>query len=150
MLVRQRTSPLPARITRTPLGRFAPGAIGGFSAVMIPVSLWFRASGLPLEFGAHAWPIAAWMGALGVGFAAAVRLMRPWLRPDAGLSGRRSVIAGAASACTMLTVVPGMIDASPLARVAVAASIGAAAAAATFFPWLLSRAERRALRELGD
>jgi hypothetical protein len=94
------------------------------------------------------------------GYLAALRALRPSLRVDAGVGGRRGTVAGLAAAGLFLTLVPFVTPHLPgvaagtrlliasAILVATAVAVGAAAAAALFFPWLLSRDERRAMREI--
>lgn len=147
-----RRYPVLAAAARRPLARFAAGATLGFFGVMAPLSAWFLISApdLPLGMAGLLPRVAAWTGLMGIGYAVALRGMRRWLRTDALDSGRRNLVAGAAAAGALLTVIPLLGPVSEVVRLAVAAAVGAGLAGAMYFPWILPAEERRALRAIDE
>lgn len=135
---------------RRPLARFAAGATLAFIGVIAPLSVWLLVSApdLPLGLGDLLPRVMGWTASLGVGYAAALRGMRRWLRTEALSSGRRNVVTGAAAAAALVTIIPVLGPVPEVVRLGVAAAVGAGLAAAMYFPWILPADERRALRAL--
>ena len=134
----------------TPLSRFAPGAALGFVAIIAPISLAavLTSPATPLGLGEFAARAAGWTIALCTGYQAMIRILRPTLHADAEVSGRRSVVAGAASAGAVLVTCMLLGPAAEPLRLAAAALCGAGVAFTMFWPWRMSRIEREALRSL--
>ena len=126
--------------------RFACGATLGLLILAAPVLV-----GTPLshiDYRSMLLAVGSLASGLSIGYALAMRLLRPWLRAGAVASGRQSVIAGLAAASVTFTLMLGDSLDGTAARVLTPGLVGGFAALAMWFPWLLSRAERRALREL--
>jgi len=144
--------PVLAAAARHPLARFSAGASLGFLGVVAPISVWLlvTAPELPMGLTGLLPRLAMWTAGLAVGYAAALRGMRHWLRTDALGGGRRSVVAGMAAAGAMIPLIQVLGPVPELLRIGVAAVVGAGLAGAMYFPWLLRSDERRALRALDE
>lgn len=145
------------------LTRFILSA-GGVLAVYYISMLVSRFVDFPVMTSAGVvWVFILRLLALTVGYAGAMRLMAPWLRSDAAPDGRRGIVAGLVAGGLFVTVSPFLSAITPallgwsLERVQLvegafslgtALVMGALAALAVFFPWLLPRAERAALTGL--
>lgn len=131
-----------------------PGALGAFTATLVPVSIWnlLTAPEFMPSWGQFAAEGAMLLLPAAIGCWVATRVMRPHLRAEAEVAGRRGVIAGAASVFAQLTsvaVLAGVFRHPSLgAMSATGLAVGAAVAATMFFPWLMNRDERSAMREL--
>ena len=101
-----------------------------------------------MGLGSIAVSLGRWAIGMGVGYLATTWVLRPYLRHDAGLTGRRSVIAGAAAAVSVLTAGAFLGPVAAGLQVLTGVCIGGVSTAAMFWPWLLSRETRLAMREL--
>ena len=134
----------------TPLSRFVPGAALGFVAVVVPVSIAaiLTSPAIELGLGEFAARAAGWTIALSAGYQAMIRILRPTLHAEAEVSGRRSVVAGAASTGALLVTCMLLGPVAEPVRLAAAALCGAGVAFTMFWPWRMRKLEREALRSL--
>jgi hypothetical protein len=133
-------------ILRGAARHFFPGAVVGAIATSLAIG--------PLRFVASKWPQLIGGSLVGaalatVGFVAAIALTRRWLRVDAEVAGRKSVVAGfvaAGTAFTFLALSPSFlvmrvsmfgVSAFYLGRtIAIPVVAGILATLAIYFPWL--------------
>jgi hypothetical protein len=136
----------PAEIVRGALKRFLPGAAIGALATSSVFGL--------TPFAAAVWP--RWVGGsifaavlASLGFAAIIFLARRYLRPDAEIAGRKSVVAGFAAAAAAFTILSFSgsylvmslslfrFSAYQIGRtLAIPVLAGAVATFAIYFPWI--------------
>jgi hypothetical protein len=134
------------QILRGAAKRFFPGAVVGAIATSLAIG--------PLQFVASMWPqliggALAGAALATVGFVAAIALTRRWLRVDAEVAGRKSVVAGFVAAGTAFTILAfspsflvmkvsmfGVSSFYLVRTIAIPVVAGILATLAIYFPWL--------------
>lgn len=143
------TRGVPAEVvTRGLVGRFIPASVGIMTtfALIIIVAEPPRA-GIVLSI------LAPQAASVIVGYGASLAVMRRWLYPDAGIAGRRSVVAGLFTPLALGIVSAFMQGANRPMQVAASIAAGAAMAVVMYFPWLRptpGKAELMAPEDAGD
>jgi hypothetical protein len=133
-------------ILRGSATRFFPGAVVGAIVTSLAIA--------PLPFVASMWPRLIGGSLLGaalatVGFVAAAALTRRWLRVDAEVAGRKSVVAGVVAVGTAFAILAfspsflvmrvsmfGVSSFYMVRTVAIPVVAGILATLAIYFPWL--------------
>jgi len=118
-------------VARSVLLRFLPA-----SAISLVSVIWLTlAPGNPM--GPMLGVLGRWTAWIGLGFAMGLLVMRPWLYPDAKITGLRSVLAGLLGALlplTFLRLQVGLVRPFEMTLVLLVAGVGVALG--MFFPWL--------------
>jgi len=120
------------------LGRFLPGSAGIISAVGL-LALIHDPSRWPILFGLVGLEVAG----LTVGFGMGLEGLRRWLYPDAGVEGRRSIVAGLCSPLA-LAIVSVFSQGASLSDIAVFSTLaGTIMALLMYFAWLSPTPEEK-------
>ncbi|HRP08120.1 MAG TPA: hypothetical protein PLL69_06485 [Gemmatimonadales bacterium] len=116
-------------ILRGTLARFLPALIVGFSVIYALASLTDRTT--------IGWlPVVTAYVLVTLGYFLALMTLRFRLRADAGVAGRRSVVAGLLAPSAAFLGILGVAPNSELAAIVTFFAVGAALAVGMFFPWL--------------
>lgn len=125
-------------IIRGATRRFLPAAAA--TALALELTTWAVAGGHP-SFTS----LGASLCALGLGYVGALGLVRPWLRDDAAVAGRRAVVAGIASlglvvaGANVLRPGTSFIFSSILGLAGLYFASGSVVTLGLYFPWIARR-----------
>lgn len=140
------TRGVPAEVVaRGLVGRFIPASVGIMSAfALIPILAEPRRAGIVLSI------MAMQTASIIVGYGATLAVLRRWLYPDAGIDGRRSVVAGLFSPLALGIVSVFTQGAQRPLQMSASLVAGAAMAVVLYFPWLRPTPGKTALTTPGD